>query len=102
LGLKQIDLAQITEVLVTAMAPKQGVIMKGGTIEIRLDSPQGILLGKSDFLDAGSSQRKLSTPIKLPDNHDKNLHDVYFVFVNPSPEQRSLMLIFGIEFKLKE
>ena len=101
LSLKQIDLAQINEVAVTAMAPKQGVIMKGGTVEIRLDSPQGILLGKSEFMDAGSGQRQLKAPIKLPDNYDKKLHDVYIVFVNPSPEQRSLMLIFGIEFKLK-
>ena len=101
LSLKQIDLAQINEVAVTAMAPKQGVIMKGGTVEIRLDSPQGILLGKSEFMDAGSGQRQLKAPIKLPDNYDKKLHDVYIVFVNPSSEQRSLMLIFGIEFKLK-
>lgn len=100
LGLKRIDLEQISEVVVTAMAPKQGIIMKGGAVEVRLDSPQGILLGKSEIIEAGSSQRQLKAPIKLPNNHDGKPHDVYLVFVNPSPEHRSLMLIFGIEVKL--
>jgi cytochrome c len=102
LALKQIDLEQISEVLVTAMAPKQGIVMKGGAVEIRVDKPTGTLVGKSEILEAGKARTDLKIPIKLPDNSDKKLRDVYLVFVNPSPEQRSLMLIFGIEFKLKE
>jgi cytochrome c len=99
--LKQIDIEHVREVVITAMAPKQGVIMKGGAFEIRLDSTNGVLVGKSQSIASGSSMTPLKAPVKLPENQNGKLHDVYLVFVNPSQEQRSLMLVFGVEFKLE-
>lgn len=99
--LRQIDMQHISEIIVTAMAPKQGVIMKGGAVEIRLDSAKGALIGKSPFIEAGGSMKPAKIPIKIPENDQNELHDVYLTFVNPSPEQLSLMLVFGVEFKLE-
>lgn len=99
--LKQIDMNNVSEVELTAMAPKQGIVMKGGTAEIRWDSPAGPLLGTTQTIEPGAPQTKLKASIKLPENKDDKPHDVYLVFVNPSPEQRSLMLVFGVEFKIK-
>ena len=98
--LKQIDLKHIDEVVVAAIAPQQGIITKGGAIEVRLDSAKGTLVGISQSIMPGGSMA-LKAPVKLPENHDGKMHDVFLVFVNPSPEQRSLMLISGIEFKLE-
>jgi hypothetical protein len=51
----------------------------GATVEIRLDSPTGSLVGKSDFI-ATTSRGPIKTKINLTETTGK--HTLYFVFVN--------------------
>ncbi|MVM30941.1 c-type cytochrome [Spirosoma sp. HMF4905] len=101
--LKQVDVSNLDALIVNAVAPKAQLKSKGGTVELRLDSPIGTLLGTSPFLEPSEkfAFNQLKTPIKLPDNYDGKWHDVYVVFVNKNAEPGSLMLIMGTEFVLK-
>jgi cytochrome c len=102
--LKKIDLTAITELQVQAVAPTKPIKTIGGKIELRLDSPTGKLLGESQLLEPaekGFAPTKLSIPLKLPDEPDHTLHDVYLVFINPKPEQGSLMIVMRTEFILR-
>ena len=93
----------------------------GGTIEIRLNKPDGDLLGQTEiaavnpsFMAAGSAQNK--APRKIPDDFNRfvgtgikldikpisGLHDIYFVFkndkVNPDAQ---LMSVSDIQLNIE-
>jgi cytochrome c len=101
--MKQIDLSGIKALQVAAVAPKPQLNAVGGTVEVRLGSPTGALLGKSNFLEPSDkmdfSPKIITAPIQLPNNLDGKLQDVYVVFVNPK-EVGSLMVVMGLEFKM--
>lgn len=105
MAMNQIDLNGVNELIVMATAPKPQLNAIGGTIEVRLDSPTGKLVGQSAFVEPSDkldfNPKAVSVPIKLPDNDNKP-HDVYVVFVNPKAESGSLMVVMGLEFKLQE
>ncbi|MEZ0485235.1 ThuA domain-containing protein [Fibrella aquatica] len=102
--LKQTDLNGLTAVRVMAAAPKPQLNAKGGTIEIRLDSPTGKLIGESPFMEASEKMdftpSALTIPVKLPTPYDYKPHDVYLVFVNPKDPLGSLMVVMGVEVVL--
>ena len=103
LGMKEVDLEGVAEVVLLATAPKPQVNAAGGLVELRLDSPTGKLIGKSEFLEPSDKMdftpKVLKIPISEPVN-DRKLHNVYAVFQNPKADAATLMVVMGAEFKL--
>lgn len=102
--MKQVDLTGVSEIQVAATAPKPQLGAVGGTVEARLGSPTGPLLGRSAFLEPSDKMdftpKSVSVPIQLPNNLDGKLQDVYVVFSNTKAESGSLMVVMGLEFKM--
>ncbi len=102
--MKQVDLTGVSEIQVGATAPKPQLGAVGGTIEARLGSPTGALLGRSAFLDPSDKMdftpKSVSVPVQLPNNVEGKLQDVYVVFTNTKAESGSLMVVMGLEFKM--
>jgi cytochrome c len=102
MAMKEVDLNGITELIVMATAPKPQLNAAGGAIELRIDSPTGKVIGKSDFLEASDKMDFTPKMVKIPINdgpNDGKLHNIFAVFVNPKAEG-SLMVVMGSEFKL--
>ncbi|HZI52821.1 MAG TPA: PQQ-dependent sugar dehydrogenase, partial [Chitinophagaceae bacterium] len=101
IGLKNIDLTSITHVDINAAAPKQQLNAEGGIIELRLDAPNGKLLGKTEFIGdkpgGGFSFGGSAVPLKIAPA--EGVHDIYLVFQNPNAKPGSLMIVFNTEFK---
>ena len=74
---------------------------EGGIIELRLDAPNGKLLGKTEFIGdkpgGGFSFGGSAVPLKIAPA--EGVHDVYLVFQNPNAKPGSLMIVFNTEFK---
>ena len=104
IGLKNIDLTGITRVDINAAAPKQQLNAEGGIIELRMDAPNGKLLGQTEFIGdkpgGGFSFGGSAVPLKIAPT--EGVHDVYLVFRNPSAKPGSLMIVFNTEFKSDE
>lgn len=99
--LKDIDLTSITKVDVNAIAPKAQLNALGGLIEIRLDAPNGKLLGKSEFVgDLGFGAK----PFTINLEPTRGFHHLYFVFTNPEAKTRggALMIVLNTSFKSGE
>jgi cytochrome c len=101
--LKQVDLTGISEIKVGATAPKPQLNAVGGSVEARLGSPKGALLGRSAFLEPSDKMdftpKTVSIPIQLPNNFDGTLQDICLVFTNTKSEG-SLMVVMGLEVKM--
>ncbi len=101
---KQVDLANVSAVVVTATAPKARLNARGGKIELRLDSPTGPLAGSSEFLEPSEQQgfapAQVEIPVSLPAGFDGQLHDAYLVFVNDGPGDGNLMIVLGTRYRL--
>ncbi len=104
--LNQVDLDNMKEFQVMAMAPKPQLNSAGGKIELRIGSPTGELIGESKMLEPSESfdftPTILNIPIKTPANASGKLHDLYLVFVNSNSGDQSLMIVMGTEFKLSD
>lgn len=102
--LNQVDLDNMKEFQVMAMAPKPQLNSAGGKIELRIGSPTGELLGESKMLEPSEAfdftPTILSILIKSPTSTSGKLHDLYVVFVNKNSGEQSLMIVMGTEFKL--
>ncbi len=97
-GFKQLDLTGITEVVFMVSAPVQYLNSTGGKIEVRLNAPDGPLLGETPFLEpvaeatGGSMLRATLKP-------SEGVHDVYFVVRNDdAPAERSLLIMLTAQF----
>jgi cytochrome c len=105
MALKGIDLNGVTEVRVTASAPRPQLNARGGKVELRLGSSTGQVIGESSFLEPSDKMdfkpNLLSVPVNAPAAPDQKLQDVYLVFVNPNEPMGSLMVVSGVEFILK-
>jgi cytochrome c len=78
LGYKDIDLTGLAGFEVKVMGNPRNPTA-GATVEIRLDSPNGPLAGKSDFIST-TARGPIKTKINL--NNVSGKHTLYFVFVN--------------------
>lgn len=76
----------------------------GGRVEIRLDSPKGLLIGKADLVmkPGGTSMEFAETNVPLNRTNDRKFHDVYFVFKNERNPSRSIGAIDWVRFDLVE
>ncbi len=104
IGIKNIDLTAITRVDISAAAPKQQLNAEGGVVELRIDAPNGKLLGQTEFIGekpgGGFSFAGSTFPLKI--NPTEGIHDIYLVFRNPNAKPGSLMIVFNTEFKTDE
>ena len=103
--LKQIDLSNLANIMFFASAPKPQLNAAGGQVEVRLEGPQGTLIGTSNFLEASETMNFTPSVLVAPLNVSKELldkpQDLYFVFVNEnSGEGQSIMVVMGTEFKM--
>jgi cytochrome c len=98
IGFKGLDLTGVTRVEIAAQAvTRNGQI--GGTIEVRLGSPAGVLIGQQSVglggaagptateIQAaggrGGGRGGAAGPVAIPLKPTAGVHDVYFVFRNP-------------------
>jgi cytochrome c len=94
LGYYKIDLTRITHIIIAASTSARNSAA-GGTIEVRLDSLSGTLIGQSVV---EVSQKRENKTIAIPEIKGK--HDVYFIFKNEKAlSAQSLMQVSTIEFK---
>lgn len=100
-GLNQIDLTGITQVEVTAVAPKVQVSASGGVIELHIDSPQGKLIGKSDFIGDVPGAGFAGKPVNIAIEPTSGIHNFYITFKNPDMGGAQIMMIaLNTEFKM--
>ena len=100
---EQIDLAGISQVDFMVTAPKAAMNAAGGLLELRLDKPDGPLVGQTAFIEAsekpGFAAEKVSAQVSAP----AGLHQIYLVFKNDkAPAGQSLFVLSGIKFQTPE
>ncbi len=89
-----LDLSGLSEIRFLAVAPAQ-IQARGGFIEVRLDAPDGPLVGRTPFIEPGGAP----TPVTAALEPTSGVHDVYFVFRNDrEAEPGSLFLVMTAEF----
>lgn len=89
LAFKNIDLTGVKTIIVGAFSQEGRTV--GGSLEIRLGSPTGTVIGNADIQEASMAPMK----IKVNTAGEQNL---YFVFKNPKAEGKPLFAINTIEF----
>jgi cytochrome c len=94
-GYKKLDLTGVKKatLLTFVLDPEQN---PGGEIEIRLDKPDGKLLGKV----TASNKKGLSSLVTGLDG-ESGFHDLYIVFKNPQAGDRSMFYFGGIQLQNK-
>lgn len=98
----KIDLSGIIGVRCFVFAPEAQLNAAGGMIEVRVDAPDGPVVGQSKFIEPVKGRTPSLTPsisdIKI--SPTAGLHDVYFIFKNDNaPGGQSLFIITNIQFK---
>lgn len=102
--LEDIDLNDISALVVSALAPEPQVNAVGGKIELRLGSASGTLIGESAIIKPTPTFTQvpnvLNIPMKVqPADLLKN-QDLYLVFVHPEIKDKTLMVVVRAEVKL--
>ncbi len=112
LGYRQLDLTNITQIDVIAQAPIRADAA-GGTVEVRLDSPSGKLIGETTLVGNrppvssaapqttnGLGTRRLTSAVTAELTLTTGVHDVYFVFKNANARlNQVLMQVSSITFR---
>ena len=80
--LKQLDLTGISAVTLAAMAPAS-YQASGGSIEIRVDSAMGPILGTSEPVQPTADSAAPPARLRVALQPASGVHDLYFVFRNP-------------------
>jgi cytochrome c len=98
-GFRQLDLTGVSAIVFAALAPAPQLNSLGGTVEVRLDSASGPLVGETAVLQpsatmgAATQLRAALTPTAGP-------RDVYFVFRNASATPgRNLFILTTATFE---
>jgi cytochrome c len=85
IGYKQVDLTGIDQVMFAALASVEYGFV-GGTVEIRIDSPTGTIIGQTPEIvpttSSGGQPKPAIVSAKLSTPDTSSLHDVYFIFRN--------------------
>jgi cytochrome c len=101
MGYRQLDLTNVYQIQVGAMAPKQYGFV-GGSVELHLDSPDGPLVGVSDRIEPAEAQGFQPPPPAnlLLRSGTSGIHDVYFIFKNETaPATQALMTVTSLAFQ---
>jgi len=98
LAYKDIDLTGLSAFDIKIMGNPRNPTA-GAIVEIRLDRPDGPIIGKSDYI-ATTARGPIKTKINLAETTGK--HTVYFVFLNEkAPAGQTLVQIVDIEVVTK-
>jgi cytochrome c len=95
IGFRQIDLTGIDEIMFGANASTD-YNFAGGTIEVRLDSPEGEVIGESDKVVAKKGANPVSVKARL--KPIKGKHDLYFIYKNPAASGQSILVLLNIQY----
>jgi cytochrome c len=83
-------------------APENLLNAAGGSIEVRIDAPEGPVIGQSKFIAPVKGNDPMPAPIITPIKFTptKGFHDVYFIFKNEKAAAgQSLFIISNIKFE---
>jgi cytochrome c len=100
-GYNHIDLSGINQVMCTVFAPVARLNAAGGAIEVRIDSPDGPVIGSSKTFEPVKSEGPIPQPIMVPIKLQptSGYHDVYFIYKNEkAAEGQSLFILVNIQF----
>jgi cytochrome c len=90
--LEQIDLTNISDVVIAAMAPAQyGAV--GGKVEVRLDSAAGPLVGETETLQPSANANAPPSQLRAALKPTDGMHDVFLVFRNDQAKAQQMLLI---------
>ncbi|RYU96532.1 ThuA domain-containing protein [Emticicia agri] len=89
IAFKDIDLTGIKTIIIGAFS-QQGTTV-GGTMEVRLGSPTGTVIGTADVQEANMNPLKIKVDVA-------GVQNIYFVFKNPKAEGKPLFGVNTIEF----
>ena len=104
IGYRQLDFTGIKQINIYARARQRSGDL-GATVEIRLDSPDGKLLGQIEVKVNNSTEwsRGKPDPEIITFEKIEGMHDIYIVAKNPkASDNHSLLQMIGIEFLNKE
>jgi cytochrome c len=98
IALKQIDLAGINEVKLDLSILSESKEINFGIIEIRINAPDGELIGELSLTKVENGKNKLFDRIKI--KKTAGIHDLYVVFIaKPNKAEISLVELRSLEFK---
>jgi cytochrome c len=98
---ENIDLSSISALVCTVTTPVDRVNSAGGVIEVRLDGPEGKLLGTSQQLmpTEGNAERQAPTQAMIPLEPTEGKQTLYIIYKNPKAEPgQPLMIHFATTF----
>ncbi len=101
LGYRALDLTGVTAIDVGAVASARE-LFPGGTVEVRLDTPTGQVLGQADIAPApqGRGRGAAPLPVTVTFNPVDGVRDVYFVFTNgAAPPNARLVTVTDVTFR---
>lgn len=93
--MKQIDLSGISSIELSNVSKGQGA---NYTIEVRLDTEKGLLIGKSTFNDNGQTNSQKNISVSLKPVIDKKLHHVYVHIISNTKDLKSRILLKSLSF----
>lgn len=101
IGFKNIDLTGIEQIAFTAAAPQSQLNAAGGTIEVRLGSATGKLIGTAKVDRSSGAQASMAPPpITAKLEGVTGFHDVFLVFTNEQAASgQSLFVVSDLEFQ---
>src|SRR5690606_33048884 len=98
IGFDPIDLTGVDRVTFDARAPIARLGSVGGKVEVRIDSPDGKIIGETPMItpDNGNSRepRKVVAPIQPVEGE----HAVYFVYRNENANEKPLFILMSFEY----
>lgn len=101
IGYKSIDLTGIDKISFVALAPIAYLNSAGGTIEVRLDSPTGIILGESTFIQPTKGNGEQPNPVFVTVAIASTVgnHDIYYVYKNDKAASgQALFVLTSIQY----
>ena len=93
--IKQLDLSAISIVELSNISQGQA---GNYTVELRLDSEKGLLIGKSNFLDNGIINSQKNVSVALKPVLDKKLHTLYVHLIADSKNLKKRTLLRSLAF----
>lgn len=98
----EVDLSGIKQISFAGAAPKEQLNSSGGTVEIRLDSPDGELIGETEKMEIFNGPMSDIKPVKITARIKEvtGMHTLYFVFRNPEAKG-PLFIIFSATLENK-
>ena len=100
---EQVDLTGIKQISFTGAAPKEQLNSSGGTVEVRLDKPDGELIGETEKLEVFNGPMTEVKPKTLTAKikETTGTHTLYFVFRN-AEAKGPLYIIFSATLENKQ